>query len=56
MNPPNRNRKLTPAQVQAVKSSPMISTVLAKHYGVSPKTIRDIRDGKSYLFIKGNDK
>jgi hypothetical protein len=51
---PYRNRKLTDDQVREIRSNPVASIVLAKHYGVTPKVITSIRKGESYQHVKGD--
>lgn len=50
---PYRNRKLTDDQVREIRSNPVASIVLAKHYGVAQKVITSVRKGESYQHVKG---
>jgi hypothetical protein len=49
---PNRARKLTDDDVREIRSNPIPGPVLAKHYGVTPKVIRNIRKGESYQHVR----
>jgi hypothetical protein len=49
---PYRNRKLTDDQVREIRVNPIPGPTLAKHYGVTAKTIYSIRKGEAYLHVK----
>jgi hypothetical protein len=49
--PPNRARKLTDDDVREIRSNPVASIVLAKHFGVAPKVITSIRKGDTYQHV-----
>ena len=51
----HRERKLTEEQVRQIRSNQLLSTVLAKHYGVSPKVIRDVRSGRHYKHVTNQE-
>jgi hypothetical protein len=50
--PPNRARKLSDDDVREIRVNPIPGPVLAKHYGVTPKVIRNIRKGDSYQHVR----
>lgn len=52
----HRDRKLTDEQVREIRGNQLISTALAKYYGVSPKVIRDIRSGRHYKHVPNQEK
>lgn len=45
--------RLTEAAVRAIRASADRSAILAKQYGVSPRTIRDARSGKQWSHVNG---
>jgi hypothetical protein len=49
---PKRARKLTDDQVREIRSNPVASIVLAKHYGVAQKVITSVRKGESYQHVR----
>ncbi len=51
---PQRARKLTDEDVREIRSNPVASIVLAKHYGVAQKVITSVRKGESYQHVKGD--
>ena len=51
-----RARKLTEEQVREIRENEILSTALAKHYGVSAKVIRDIRSGRHYKHVTTQEK
>jgi hypothetical protein len=48
---PYRNRKLTDDQVREIRSNPVASIALVKHYGVTYKVIWSILKGESYQHV-----
>jgi hypothetical protein len=48
---PYRNRKLTDEDVREIRSNPVASIVLAKHYGVAQKVITSVRKGETYQHV-----
>lgn len=50
-----RDRKLTDEQVREIRSNPVGTRAMARHYGVSPKTIRSVRSGEVYRFVGNYD-
>lgn len=52
----HRDRKLTDEQVREIRSNQLISTALAKYYGVSSKVIRDVRSGRHYKHVTTQEK
>jgi hypothetical protein len=41
-------RRLTDEQIREIRNNPLPSPVMSKHYGVAPKTIRQIRTREIY--------
>lgn len=48
-----RRRKLTPADVLAIRQSPEPTTAWSKRLGVSPQAVGDARRGKTYRNLPG---
>ena len=49
---PQRARKLSDDDVREIRSNPVASIVLAKHFGVAPKVITSVRKGDSYQHVR----
>jgi hypothetical protein len=51
------NAKLSPAQAFAIRNyrGPKTAVELAREYGVTPSTVRDIKIGKSWKFLKESE-
>lgn len=47
------NARLTEAAVRAIRASAERTTSLAHQYGVSPRTVRDARNGKLWRHVNG---